>query len=452
MNGKNLNADFTASCPSHRPSRRSYAAAFATQSSWTALVLWLCATLLYLHGATVGMPVRDGGRSSGPPAGAGLIVGIERDTIWRGRDSGTVWFHPRGCLIPGKQPLLLMTLQPISGSDVFGPVHWTESNDLGHTWSDPKPIPGLGRTLHADGIEEGVCDVVPEYHVKTGTVLAMGHNVYYKDNRLTRPNEQRWPIYVVRSATGQWSEPRRLLWDHPEATAMYTSGCAQRISMPSGDILVPLSFGPLGREDRAVGTVLCTFNGKELKVKRSSNVLHLAVKRGLLEPSLAFHRGRYFMTIRAEDDRGYVAASRDGLAWEEKKPWCWDDGEPLELSTTQQRWLPHSDGLFLVYTRKTAENAKVMRWRTPLFIAEVDTRNLTLIRKTEKVVLPLAGDPVNDPAGVAHLGNFHTAAVSPWESIITVGEVIPKSYRGDTLIARIRWARPNPMLGTRVER
>ena len=77
----------------------------------------------------------------------------------------------------------------------------------------------------------------------------------------------------------------------------------------------------------------------------------------------------------------------------------------------------------------------------------MDTKNLTLMRKTEQVALPLVGDPVNDPAGVAHLGNFHTAAVSPWESIVTVGEVIPKNYRGDTLIARVRWSRPNHLLG-----
>ena len=117
--------------------------------------------LVALHGATPGAPARkNGSRLSPPPAGGGLIAEIARDTIWRGRDSGTVWFHPRACLIQGKEPRLLMTLQSISGSDVFGPVHWTESDDVGRTWSDPRPIPGFGRTLHADGIEEGICDVV----------------------------------------------------------------------------------------------------------------------------------------------------------------------------------------------------------------------------------------------------------------------------------------------------
>ena len=106
--------------------------------------------------------------------------------------------------------------------------------------------------------------------------------------------------------------------------------------MPDGDILVPLSFGPLGREDRAVGTVRCAFDGTELRIGKSGNPMRHAVKRGLLELSLAFHRGRYLMTIRAEDGRGYVSVSRDGLSWEEMMPWRWESGEPLDLSTTQQ--------------------------------------------------------------------------------------------------------------------
>lgn len=378
-----------------------------------------------------------------PSAQPRLIESISRSIIWHGRNKEYAWFHPRATSVPGEpNPTVLMTLQRIYGSDGFGPVHWSESKDLGATWSTPAPIPGLGRKLNPDGIEEGVCDVVPEYHARTRTILAMGHNVYYKDNKLTRPSEQRWPVYVVRDAKGEWTSPRRLEWDNPEASAMYTAGCAQRVPLPNGDILVPLSFGPLGRMDRGVCSVLCSFDGRELKIKQAGNTLRLAVKRGLLEPSLAHFQGRYFMTIRAEDDRGYVTTSRDGLNWAEQKAWCWDDGEPLTLSTTQQRWLPHSDGLFLVYTRKMAENVNVMRWRAPLLVAQVDTKKLTLIRETEQVVFPLIGDGVNNPDGVALMGNFHTTAVTPRESFVTVGENLSKrGYQGDTLLARIRWAR-----------
>src|SRR4051812_22021821 len=55
-----------------------------------------------------------------------LITEIERDVLFAGRQSGVTWFHPRPCMVPTVDgPEALMTLQSISGPDVFGPVHWT---------------------------------------------------------------------------------------------------------------------------------------------------------------------------------------------------------------------------------------------------------------------------------------------------------------------------------------
>ena len=156
------------------------------------------------------------------------------------------------------------------------------------------------------------------------------------------------------------------------------------------------------------------------------------------------------MTIRAEDDRGYVARSTNGLQWSDPQPWTFDDGEPLVMSTTQQHWLPHSEALFLVYTRKDASNLNVPRWRTPLWMAQVDTRTLRLIRTTERIVLPLVGDGVNAPDDVAYSGNFHPVNVGPDESWVTDGEMLPKrGWKGDLLLARIRWHRPNQLAALR---
>ena len=150
------------------------------------------------------------------------------------------------------------------------------------------------------------------------------------------------------------------------------------------------------------------------------------------------------MTIRAEDDRGYITVSADGLQWKPMKAWCWEDGEPLTLSTTQQRWLIHSDALYLVYTRKSEANVNVMRWRAPLYVARVDPTKLCLVRASERIAIPMSGDGVKEPATVAHLGNFHTNPVTRDLSLVTVGETIPaKGFRGDTLVARIRWNKPN---------
>ena len=386
------------------------------------------------------------------PSSVGLLGAIERQVLWDNRDGKTLsWFHPRADVIPrnGQQPLALMTLQEIAGSDYFGPVHWTSSEDNGRTWTPPAPIPSFGRQPVSGhpGLEVGVCDVVPEYHPQTKTVLAMGHNVYYRGPKFSKGDQlARYPVYSVRAANGDWSELRKLVWDDPRGGEIYSNGCGQRVVEPDGDILMSLTFGTKG-EPRAVAGVRCRFDGQQLTITEVGPALENRQKRGLLEPSVTRFGDRVYMTIRAEDDRGYVASSRDGIHYGDKRAWTWDDGEPLSLSTTQQHWLTHSDGLFLVYTRKDPSNLKVIRWRAPLYVAQVDPDRLVLIRETEQVVLPLDGDGLNAPNEVPLMGNFHVTNVSPEESWVTVGSWLPRHQaRGATHLARIRWTRPNQLV------
>lgn len=116
-------------------------------------------------------------------------------------------------------------------------------------------------------------------------------------------------------------------------------------------------------------------------------------------------------------------------------PWTFDDDEVLMMSTTQQRRLTHGEALFLVYTRRTEENHDIFRWRSPLFLAQVDTEKQRLIRSTEQVVLD--GE---------QLGNFHVMNASPEESWVTVGEAVDSDWCGDTLLARIYWETPNTLI------
>jgi hypothetical protein len=204
-----------------------------------------------------------------------------------------------------------------------------------------------------------------------------------------------------------------------------------------------MSFGAESRFRSAAG-VICAFDGNTLRIRRVGEELKHRHGRGLLEPSVTQFQGRFYVTLRAEDGHGYVATSPDGLEWTEKKPWSWDDGELLTMSTTQQHWLTHSDALYLVYTRKHATNVNVMRWRAPLFLCQVDPVSLQLIQATERIVFPLRGDGVNQAQDVARMGNFHVAPAAPRESWVTVGETLPtRGWRGDTLLARIRWKTPN---------
>jgi BNR repeat protein len=365
----------------------------------------------------------------------------------RNRAENWAWFHPRACLVPrsGGPPVALMTIQSIGGSDYFGPVHWSTSADNGKTWSEFMPIPGLDR--HPTGESDmlmGVCDVSPDYHAASNTTLAMGHNVYYQGGRLARPQGPRWPVYTVWNADGTWAKPKKLEWNDPRGSRIYTSGCGQRIMLPDGDVLIPLSFGNAEWKQRRATAALCEFDGHTLNIKRVGNELTIEAGRGLLEPSLVEFKGRYYMTIRAEDDRGYVSSSDDGLQWSPKKAWVWDDGRPLVMSTTQQHWLAHHERLYLVYTRKAKENVNVMRWRAPLYMAQVDTESQRLVRSSERIVLPMRGDGVNDAKNVARMGNFHVTDASPNESWVTAGECLPANdWRGDVLLSRIRWRRPN---------
>ena len=68
-----------------------------------------------------------------------LIASIEKETLWENRDGKSLtWFHPRACAVAEVstvEPIVLMTMQEIGGSDYFGQVHWTSTADNGQTWS-----------------------------------------------------------------------------------------------------------------------------------------------------------------------------------------------------------------------------------------------------------------------------------------------------------------------------
>jgi len=377
---------------------------------------------------------------------ASLIQSVEKVTLIENRDGkGVTWFHPRACMVlpsgNSQTPSVFMTMQEIAGSDFFGPVHFTESVDLGKTWSEPEAIKPLGQfsVPGHDGLKQGVCDVVPQYHVPSKSTLALGHNVYYRGNHFSG-NDQlaRFPVYAVRRPGGSWGALKKLEWNDPRGAFMYSNGCGQRVVMPDGDIIMSFTFGAQSAA-RSVAGVRCSFDGETLTVKEVGPAIASNIKRGLLEPSVTLFNQRFYMTMRAEDDRGYFAVSDDGLDYSDKIPWAWDDGEALAMSTTQQHWLTHSEGLYLVYTRKDSSNADVIRWRAPLFAAQVDTKKCCLIRSTEQVVLPLVNDGNN-----ALMGNFHVTNVSLDESWVTVGEWFTKDkVYGDLLLGRIRWKQPN---------
>ena len=358
------------------------------------------------------------------------------------------YFHPRATLMSDNS--ILMTLQTIGASDYFGDVQYTFSDieSKCENWTKLNSIPGFEhkQLKNREDVSEGICDVVPDYHEMSGSILAMGCNNYYRDGKLYEPSNgfpsgeksclKRFPVYSVMNSKGKWITQRKKL-EFPgfDDCSIYVSNCSQRIVLENGQIILPFTFGYFERDDRLVTTLLCDFNGKELSILKRGNILELPVERGLLEPSIVFYRNKFFLTLRAEDDHGYLSASSDGLNWEPIQQWRWEDGTKLTMSTTQQHWLKLGGKLYLTYTRKDCKNDKVFRWRSPLFIAEFDMEKLCLKKDTEQIVFPMRPHSEN-PESIGSMGNFHPLALSKTEAIVTVGEMHPQmNFSGDTLLA-----------------
>jgi hypothetical protein len=189
------------------------------------------------------------------------------------------------------------------------------------------------------------------------------------------------------------------------------------------------------------------FDGETLSVLGEGNKLRQDTKRGVGEPSLTRFRGKYYLAVR-HDDTGYCTTSDDGLQFGQFEPWKWDDGTDLGNYNTQTHWVNHSDALYLVYTRKGANNDHVFRNRAPLFIAEIDPQTLRVKRATEKILIPELG---------ARYGNFGVTEVSENETWVTETEwmqtwkqasvVIPVDNKwgakNRVYAARILWEKPN---------
>ena len=133
------------------------------------------------------------------------------------------------------------------------------------------------------------------------------------------------------------------------------------------------------------------------------------------------------------DHSAFVARSQDGLNYEPFSEWKWDDGTVLGSYNTQQHWLVQGDTLYLLYTRRGANNDHVMRNRAPIFIAEVDPEKLVVRRATERVVFPEEN---------ADLGaGFAVVEIGPRERWVITSEIPTKGSRdyARVLMARLTW-------------
>lgn len=392
------------------------------------------------------------------------LYSIEVTVARQGYDGEKFWGHARSGAIPpgtdanpGDAPLVVMTMQRAlnSGSDLFYALNEMHTGDLGTTWSEPVEQASFGRVPISYGdkkdLEVTVSDFTPSWHAKSGKLLGTGHTVVYENNKVlhVRPRVTSYAVYDPSSYA--WSKWKALEMPDTPRFQNAGAGSVQRFDLPNGDILLPVYFKEPENPFTRVAVMRCAFDGETLTYVEHGNELALPTKRGLGEPSLTRFDGRFFMTIR-HDDHGYVAVSEDGLHFNEPKRWTFDDGSDLGSYNTQQHWVVHSDALFLVYTRRGANNDHVFRHRAPLFIARVDPDKLQIIRATEQVLVPEKG---------ARLGNFDITEVSESETWVTVAEYMqapgPNYFDATPLIKRgadnriwvtkLRWKTPNKAFG-----
>ena len=390
-----------------------------------------------------------------------LSFKVRADVLHRELSPDFCWFHPRAAALPGHgkdgQPAVVVTLQKhLAADDHYSGGFFMRTDDLGKTWSGPTEVPELAWRKGPEGLTIAVANGTPGWHAPSGRMIAIGGKILYTAagdyaslEKLPRSYEVSYATYDP--AADKWTPWREL--EMPETDGKFRRvgcGCSQWLVQSDGTLLVPVEFQPAIGADYQATVLHCGFDGREMKYLGHGDELAIIGGRGFVEPSLAFFQGKYYLTLR-NDARAYATTSDDGLHFAPVKPWTFDDGQDLGSYNTQAHWLAHSDGLFLSYTRRGANNDHIARNRAPIFVAQVDPVKLQVLRKTEQILLPERG---------VMLGNFGAAAITPNESWVTDAEFISRlvdpqagtrpharGADGTVWLGRVLWSKPNKMYG-----
>lgn len=384
---------------------------------------------------------------------------VQLTTATKGYNGKTCWVHARAGAIPVgapgndlDNPLVVMTMQKLllSGSDIFYALNSMRTDDLGIIWQGPIEQNNLSRHHLPDGGEVVVSDFWPQWHAASKTLLGIGHTVRYYNNRIVKEKNIRVTSYATYDPNKNlWSAWKSLeLPDGPEFVSS-GAGSVQRYDLPNGDILLPVYYKRPERKYSDVMVLRCRFDGKTLKYLEHGNELSIDDGRGFAEPSITKFGDWFYLTLR-NDNAAYVTRSKDGLHFPEPQKWTFEDGKDLGSYNTQAHWVTHSDGLYLVYTRRGANNDHIIRHRAPLIMGRVNPDKMAIIRDSERILVPERG---------ARLGNFGVVDVNEDKTWVIVTEwmqrfgpdyVMPvnNKYGSDNsvYVSKILWKKPNRLM------
>lgn len=357
------------------------------------------------------------------------------------------WSQSRAALIPGSPARVIVTTQQNEkrGSHGYRDVFVTETSDGAKTWSMPKRIDVLARAVGRDGKERVMGDICPNWHEATGNLLLTGKTfgflVNAKDTAAKDDRSLERVAYAVYSpAKDQWTGMKEMAMpekDHAGNKILEpNAGCNDPVFLPNGEVLLPVRYraNPKTRQYTTV-VARCRFDGETLTYVEHGSELTFAGKRGLYEPSVTSFGGKFYLTMRA-DESAFVSVSADGLNYTPPLEWKYDDGKVLGSYNTQQHWITHGDTLWLIYTRRGANNDHVFRHRAPIFIAQVNPKKLCVLRETEQVLMPETG--VDLGGGFAAL---NVNATETW--VISTEMAFPEGRKDEDnriRMARIIWS------------
>lgn len=357
------------------------------------------------------------------------------------------WSQSRAALIPGSPARVIVTTQQNEkrGSHGYRDVFVTETTDGAKTWSVPKRIDVLARAVGPDGKERVMGDICPNWHAKTGVVLATGKTFGFRtDAKESEAKDdrslERVAYAVCSPAKDHWTGMKEMAMpekDHAGNRILEpNAGCNDPVFLENGEVLLPVRYraNPKTRQYTTV-VARCRFDGETLTYVEHGSELTFAGKRGLYEPSVTSFGGKFYLTMRA-DESAFVSVSDDGLNYTPPLEWKYDDGKVLGSYNTQQHWITHGDTLWLIYTRRGASNDHVFRHRAPIFIAQVDPKKLCVLRATEQVLMPETG--VDLGGGFAAL---NVNATETW--VISTEMAFPEGRKDEDnriRMARIIWS------------